>query len=486
MCPRISTTNQLRQTIGRTIHAHRMIDSCDKVLIGVSGGPDSICLWHALMALADQLNIHIGVAHLNHGLRGAASNEDAGFVRETAKHYNTPFFYQKVNIRDLANKYKRSLEEAGRMARYDFFQETAAAHGFDKIALGHHRDDNAEQVLMNVLRGAGLDGLAGIPPARDQIIRPLIRICRQDILAYLAENRVAYVTDQTNADPVFLRNKIRHHLMPYLKKAFNPNLPDSLNRLSEICRSETDWLEGSVIQALNQARLYQDKTELALSIPSLKGRHRAHLRRMIRAGIKAVKGDLRRIRMAQIDAAADLIYNENKMAWSDLSDRIRVEKKGDQLIIRQVARNLRAVRPSPPMPAYQYRIQPADLPLDLWIPEIQKRITISAPYEPDEADGLNIDDPASAVAIFDLDRLRFPLIIRNPRPGDRFVPLGMRGSQKLKDYFINSKVPQPDRRFYPLLVSEHKIIWLAGHRIAEAVKVTPASKRLIKAELKAG
>ncbi|MFP4531371.1 MAG: tRNA lysidine(34) synthetase TilS [Desulfobacterales bacterium] len=460
-----------------------MIDSRDKVLIGVSGGPDSICLWHALMALADQLNIRIGVAHLNHGLRGPASDEDAGFVRETAKHYNTPFFYQKVNIRDLANKYKRSLEEAGRMARYDFFQETAAAHGFDKIALGHHRDDNAEQVLMNVLRGAGLDGLAGIPPARDQIIRPLIRVCRQDILAYLAENRVAYVTDQTNADPLFLRNKIRHHLMPYLKKEFNPNLPDSLNRLSKICRSETDWLKELAIQALNQASIYQDKTELALSISSLKGGHRAHLRRMMRAGIKTVKGDLRRIRMAQIDAAVDLIYNASEMAWSDLSDRIRVEKKGDQLIIRQVSGNLRTDRPGPPMPAYQYHIQATDLPLDLWIPEIQKRITISAPYE---ADGLNIDDPAPAVAVFDLDRLRFPLIIRNPGPGDRFVPLGMRGSQKLKDYFINSKVPQPDRRFYPVLATEHKIIWLAGHRIAEAAKVTPASKRLVKAELKAG
>lgn len=481
MCPQISTTNQLRQTIVRTIHAYRMINPGDKVLIGVSGGPDSICLWHLLMALADKLNIHIGVAHLNHGLRGAASDADAELVRQTAEYYDTPFFYKKVDVRDLANIYKRSLEEAGRMARYDFFQKTAAARGFDKIALGHHRDDNAEQVLMNVLRGAGPDGLAGIPPVRDQIIRPLIRVCRQDILTYMTENRLPYVTDLTNSDTVFLRNKIRHHLMPLLKKEYNPNIADSLNRLSEICRSENDWLDEWVMESLNQASLYRDKTKIALSIPSLQGRHRAHLRRLMRAGIKAIKGDLRRIRMAQLDAAVELIDNKNSMACSDLSDRIRVEKQGNQLIIRQVSRNLRAVRPDPPPPGYHYRIQPADLPLELWIPQIQKKIAISAPYEAAHA---NIDRDLPSVAVFDLDRLSFPLIIRNPEPGDRFVPLGMEGTQKLKDYFINNKVPQRQRTAYPVMVSDGAIIWLAGHRIAEPVKITPASKRIIRAEIK--
>ena len=482
MSPHISTTDKLRQSIVRTIHDYGMIPPRIKILIGVSGGPDSICLWHLLMTLAAKFEIRIGAAHLNHGLRGAASDQDAEFVRKMTEFYNTPFFYQKADIRRAAEKSKRSIEEAGRMARYTFFKKTAATHGFDKIALGHHRDDNAEQVLMNLLRGAGLDGLGGIPPIRDQFIRPLIRVRRKEILTYLTENRLEYVTDQTNADTLFLRNKIRHQLMPRLKREFNPNITESLNRLSEICRSEKEWIDGLVLGTLDKLTLYRGKNHLTISIPGLRRLHLAHLRRLMRLGIRQIKGDLRRIRMAQIDAAVDLIYNNKSIGWNDLPDRIRVEKKGDQLIIRQASRNLRTIQSPRAFPAYEYAIQPADLPVDLWIPEIQRKITISGPYE-DACPETVCQDPSFAV--FDLDRLRFPLIIRNPKPGDRFTPLGMKGSQKLKDYFINNKVPQPDRRFYPLLVSDREIIWIAGHRIAESVKVTQMSQKFVKAEFKA-
>ena len=482
MSPHISTTDKLRQSIVRTIHDYGMIPPRTKILIGVSGGPDSICLWHLLMTLAAKFEIRIGVAHLNHGLRAGPSDRDARFVREMAECYHTPFYYQKMDIRGAAKKSQRSIEEAGRMARYAFFRKTAATHGFDKIALGHHRDDNAEQMLMNMLRGAGLDGLGGIPPKRDQIIRPLIRICRQDILTYLAENRLEYVTDQTNADTLFLRNKIRHQLMPLLEKEFNPKVAESLNRLSEICRSEKEWLDDLVHGTLEQVTLHRGKNHLILSISGLRRLHQAHLCRLMRTAIRKIKGDLRRIRMAQIDAAVGLIHSNKAMAWSDLPDRIRIEKQGDQLILRQASHNLREGQSTPAPPAYAYVIgQAADLPLDLWIPEIQKNVTISGPYE---AAGPDIDRKDPSFAVFDLDRLRFPLIIRNPKPGDRLTPLGMKGSQKLKNFFINNKVPQPDRRLYPVLVSEREIIWIAGHRVAESVKVTQTSQRLVTAELK--
>ena len=481
MCPHISATDNLRQDIARTIHAYDMIPARSRVLIGVSGGPDSICLWHVLMGLAHDFNIRIGVAHLNHELRTAASDRDASFVRELAEFYNTPFFYQKANIRSAAEKSRRSIEEAGRMARYAFFRETAAAHGFDKIALGHHRDDNAEQVLMNLLRGAGLDGLGGIPPVRDQFIRPLIRVCRKDVLSYLAENRLEYMTDQTNADNLFLRNRVRHQLLPLLEKGFNPNIAESLNRLSEICRSEKEWIDGLVLQTLDQVTRHRNKIQLTLSIAGLKRLHQAHLRRLVRTGIRQIKGDLRRIRMAQIDAAVGLIHSEKAMAWCDLPDRIRVEKQGDHLFIQQASQNLRETPSAQAPPAYEYAVQFADLPVEIFIPEIQKKIMMSAP---DKTAFSEIDCQDPSYVVFDLDRLRFPLIIRNPRPGDRFTPLGMKGSQKLKDYFINNKVPRPERWGYPVLVSGGEIIWIAGHRIAETVKVTQTSQKLIKAELK--
>jgi tRNA(Ile)-lysidine synthase len=481
MCPHISATDNLRQDIARTIHAYDMIPARSRVLIGVSGGPDSICLWHLLMGLAHDFNIRIGVAHLNHGLRAAESERDVGFVRELAEFYNTPLFYQKANIRSAAEKSRRSIEEAGRMARYEFFRETAAAHGFDKIALGHHRDDNAEQVLMNLLRGAGLDGLGGIPPVRGRFIRPLIRVRRKDILSYLAENRLEYMTDQTNADTLFMRNKVRHQLMPLLEKEFNPKIAESLNRLSEICRSEKEWIDRLVFETLLQATRHQDKNQLMLSISGLKELHQAHLRRLVRTGIRRIKGDLRRIRLAQIDAAVGLIDSEKAMGWCDLPGRIRIEKQGDQLIIRQASQNLRETPSAQAPPAYEYAVQLADLPVELFIPEIQKKIMVSASYEKTSSE---TDCQDHSCAVFDLDRLQFPLIVRNPRPGDRFTPLGMKGSQKLKNYFINNKVPRPARWRYPVLVSGNEIIWIAGHRIADSVKVTQTSQKLIKTDFK--
>lgn len=483
MTPDISSTHTLIKTAAQTIREHRMIPPHAAILAGVSGGPDSICLLHVLVSLSQQLGLRIGIAHLNHGLRASAADREADFVRQLAERLKIPFFYKKTDIRKAAKTKKRSIEEAGRLHRYTFFNEIADSHGFDKIALGHHGDDNAELILMNLLRGGGPSGLSGIPPTRERVIRPLIRVSRSAIIRYLADNNLEYMTDQSNADPAFRRNKIRHELLPALKQEYNPNIAATLNRLADIFRAEERWFDTIVEQSLDHITVSTKKNELVLSAGSLRKLPLAPLRRILRAGIKQIKGDLRRIRLSQIDAAIKLLYNEKPNAWIDLPDQIRLEKKDNRLIVRREPEALRSLTPHQGIPAYHYTIHLADLPVRLWMPEIRKTLAISNRQPNDFPDWAQKDQ---SVEFLDFDRLRFPLTVRNPEPGDRFVPMGMTGEQKIKDYFINNKVPKQDRAYYPVVLSNHQIIWLAGHRIADAVKVTPVSQRLIRAELKAG
>ncbi len=478
----LSTNRLLKKTV-QTIHEYQMIPPHTAILAGISGGPDSICLLHVLMTLSQRFRCRIGIAHLNHGLRSTVSDQDAVFVRSLAEKQNIPFFYKRTDIQKKTKTSKKSIEETGRNERYTFFSKVAASHGFDKIALGHHRDDNAELVLMNLLRGSGPLGLSGIPPIRNNIIRPLIGVSRSEIMSYLTENDLKYLTDYSNADTAFLRNKIRHELLPLLKEQYNPNIGETLNRLSDIFRREEDWLNILVGETLDQITKSRGKNELVLFVSGLQKLHTAHLSRILRAGVKQIKGNLRRIRLSQIDAAIEMIYSNQPHSGVDLPDRIRLEKINDSLIIRQESKSLRSIKPLQNPPVYHYTIHLEDLPVELWMPEIRKTLFIS------RVNGNSLPDlpqTAQTVDFLDFDRIRFPLIVRNPEAGDRFIPFGMKNSQKIKDYFINNKVPKQDRSFYPVVVSRHQIIWLAGQRIADAAKVTPSSQRFIKAELKTG
>src|SRR6056297_3907278 len=215
-------TNRLLKKTVQTVREYRMIPPGAAILAGISGGPDSVCLLHVLTLLAQSLRLRLGIAHLNHGLRSTDSDEDADFVRSLAEKQNLPFFYKKTDVRKTAQKSRQSLEEAGRNERYAFFDGILDSHGFDRIALGHHRDDNAELLLMNLLRGSGPSGLSGIPPVRGNIVRPLIRTGRKEIMGHLSDNGIDYCTDSSNADPAFLRNRIRKELLPMLEENYNP------------------------------------------------------------------------------------------------------------------------------------------------------------------------------------------------------------------------------------------------------------------------
>ncbi len=325
-----------------TISQFDMIQKKDTVLAGVSGGPDSVALIRVLVHLTAGMDLTLGIAHLNHDLRAEESQRDETFVRKLSEKLGLPFFSKTMDIRRLAKQEHLSIEEAGRNARYAFFEKTAETKGFTKIATGHNQDDNAEQVLMNLLRGSGPKGLTGIPPVREnRFIRPLIQLPRSRILNFLKKKKHPFVLDSSNTDESYLRNKIRHNLIPLLEQRFNPEIKSSLDRLSHILRQEEDFLTDQATQVFNLCTIEQNTTLVALSIPTLIKHHPALVNRVLRLAIAQVKKDLRRITLTHIQDILGFMDKSESGKSLDLPGQIRVYRTREQLMLQKEALPLR-------------------------------------------------------------------------------------------------------------------------------------------------
>ena len=481
--------HNLFKTVVRTIEQHGMFEPGDRVLAGVSGGPDSVALVHILVRLAERFSLTIGIAHLNHCLRGLESDRDARFVAELAKRLHLPCYSTRKDVGRCRQAWKLSPEEAARRARYEFFEETAARHRFNKIALGHHADDNAELVLMYLLRGSGPLGISGIPPVREgRYVRPMMELGRRRIIEFLSENSISCITDSSNTDTRYLRNRIRHQLIPHLRNEYNPDISRTLNRLADILRAEEAWLAPTVRELFGRCLLTEGPDRVVLSVPELRKMTVAPRRRVIRTAILQVKGNLRRISLAHVDRLALEILNGDAGAarTAHLPARMRATRTGSELCIVLEKTPLRQANPSPPALLFHYQVAgPMDRlnrmdHIDLWVEEISRRLRFSV-IAADAAGDWTKAPPDTA--FFDLAEIRFPLVVRNVRNGDRFTPLGLKGTQKLKAYFINNKIPIQARRRCPILVSREEIIWIAGHRVADSARVTASSKNLLRVQL---
>ncbi len=335
---------QFVQHVDTTLKAHGMLANGDRVLIGVSGGPDSVALLLFLLESRGRLGLDLGIAHLNHCLRKNASDSDESFVKHLAGTFNLPCHTRAEDVGALAKKEHLSIEEAARNARYRFYQEVAKKKGYSKLALGHTSDDNAELVLMNLIRGSGPRGLSGIPPVRDNwIVRPMIETSKHEILEYLALNKQPHVVDSSNNDPIFLRNRIRHTLLPILEEQYNPSMKGALNRLSAILREENSWMEDEVRTVFKRVLLKQDTVEVQLSLDPFTNLPSALNRRLVRKAIRKIKGNLRRITLFHVDAAVKLALSGAQGDVLDFPDRIRVRKQKDRICFRQELQPLRSL-----------------------------------------------------------------------------------------------------------------------------------------------
>ena len=276
------------QTVRKTIERSSMLTRGDHLLVAVSGGPDSVALLRALVLLSSEYQLHLTTAHLNHGLRGTEAEEEEDFVRRISQALGIACICKTVDIRLLQIGKGRSLEEIGREERYRFLDEAAAACGARKIATGHHRDDQAETVLINLIRGSGIAGLKGIAPVRDdRIIRPLLDVSRGEILEFLNREGFAYRVDSSNLDPIYLRNRIRNGLIPDLKASYNPRIVTGLCHMAEIVRREDDYLQNVVRQILHEWGIIPGADEIHLPTSTFLKLHEAIQGRIIKRLIEA-------------------------------------------------------------------------------------------------------------------------------------------------------------------------------------------------------
>jgi tRNA(Ile)-lysidine synthase len=481
---RVITQPFIRKVL-QTIRDHDMLPKGSSVLVGVSGGPDSMALLHALIALSHHLSLQVGVAHLNHCLRPGDADLDAEFVIEAARKCGVPCYVKSKNIRKDSENSGLSLEEAARDARYRFFHEICQGKGFDKIAVGHHQEDNAELILLYLLRGSGPVGMGGILPVRGNIVRPLIRTRRNEILGFLASQNMTYRLDTSNFDEHFLRNRIRHQLIPLLEKNYNPRISESVNRLGNILQSEEQWINQLIVPIFDQTVADQAKDRIALSVNRLMNLPVAPLRRVLRRAIQQVKGNLKRIACSHMDAVIDLTIRNKADGILDLPDRIRVSKQGDRLMITKENTPLRQTPPAfgqAPGLDYAHTISESRIINGnrLYLHETGTIIKFT---RTPAGNFHSLPAGNGNVAFFDWDRIQFPLTVRNYRAGDRFTPVGMTGTQTLKKFFINNKIKPGIRGQTPIFLSGETIIWIGGFRIADPVKVTQRTRHLLVAEM---
>ena len=325
--------------IRKTIADCSLLEKGDHLLVAVSGGPDSVALLRVMALLSPEYELRLTTAHLNHGLRGAEAKKEEEFVLSLCAGMGIACISKTVDIRMLQKGSGMSLEEIGREERYRFLDETAETCGAWKIATGHHRDDQAETVLMNLLRGSGLEGLKGIPPMRDgRIIRPLLHVGRREILEFLNREGLTYMMDSSNLSPLFLRNRIRQELIPELTLRYNPGVVEALSHTAEIIRREDDYMQVVVRQILSQWGIVPGAAEIRIPLKAFLDLHEALQGRLIKYLLEAAALPGYGIGYRHIETVLALARRQRRRSASlDLPGLIHVEREGDLLRIGRIS-----------------------------------------------------------------------------------------------------------------------------------------------------
>lgn len=298
----------LEEKVRKTIREYNLIEKNDSIVVGVSGGPDSMTLLSILLKLKEEFNLKIYVAHVNHMLRENAI-KDEEYVKEFCEKNNIEMFIKKANISEIAKKEKIGLEEAGRNIRYNFFEEVLKNTKSNKIAIAHNLNDKVETIIMNTLRGSGVSGLKGIEAKRKKYIRPLIEIERYEIEKYCIENEINPRHDESNDDNTYTRNKIRNIVIPYIKNEFNPNIIKTLNRLSEIIKEEDEYVQSETEKIFKEILLTDEKNKIEFDPRKFNEQEKVIQKNLILLAIKKVKGSTQGIEKVNIDDIIKLCNN---------------------------------------------------------------------------------------------------------------------------------------------------------------------------------
>ena len=455
--------------VSATIKKYSMLSEKEKILVGFSGGPDSVCLLYILNNLKDKFMLDLHAVYIDHTMRPEETPEEIEFCELLCKRLNVAFLTKSIDVKAYAKEQGLNRQEAARKLRYRIFEETAYEINAHKIALGHIADDQAETVLIRLFRGSGPTGLSGIPPVRGNIIRPLIEIERKEIERFLNERKSDFIVDSSNLKEDYLRNKIRLSLMPMLRE-FNPNIIETLSRTAAIFREEERYFEIIVAKTLMKLISRKTDTRIELFLTPFEIMHKVIMRRVLRKAIDETRS-LRGISFIHIEDIIELIKNGNPGDRLYLPKEIRIIKEYSTLIITS--------EPSVKLNTYTLTIPGETILKEAGI--LMKASTVESQESEVRSQNSGL---WSTLAIFDADRLILPLVVRPRKNGDFFYPFGFGKRKKLQDFFVDEKVPRDKRDRIPLIISGEDIVWVVGYRGDERFKVTGGTKKILRLEVK--
>ena len=445
-----------------TCRTHRLFEPNDRILVAVSGGVDSMVLLDLFGRLKSSWNLRLGVVHLNHGMRGKASDSDEKFVGKAARDFGFPFFSKKCQADTFSQMRDRSPEERLRDVRYQWLETVRKRGGYRWLALGHQGNDQAETILMNLVRGAGVKGMGGMNLKRGCLIRPLLPVLRSQIESYAEKCGLRHVVDSSNVSRRFLRNRIRLDLVPCLQRTFGTPVVPSINRTGFIFQDVHHVLEKTAKTMVEKAISRSRKGEIVLEIePFL--RYLDVIQVLILQQIWGrLSGSGRPLGRNALEMTLGLVRSGKSGRSVDWGKDFQAVVSLGNIVFR---------RKSGSFPAIEVRI---GVPVKIEI------LDLVFGSEVLDRERIGPFDPESGVEYVDFERISGTLTLRPPKPGDRFVPLGMKGKKKLQDFFVDCGIPIHERSRIPILENCGKIVWVVGCRIDDRFKIGERTKRVLK------
>ena len=421
-----------------------LVGSGEKILLGFSGGPDSVFLFEALLAIKEEFKLEIALAHINHLLRGDESDGDEEFCRQLAEKNGIKCYVKKADIKKYSHKHGIGEEEAGRSIRYDFFYKISKEWGADKVALAHNKDDQVETFLFRMMRGTSLEGLEGIPVRRDIFIRPLSEMYKKDILEYLDSNKIEYRIDSSNLENTYTRNSIRLDLIPFIEDKYNANFKEKIFSLIEEIKEANKLLKVNISDYIENEKLDLNKLEEL---------HEYQKRKVINEFLKKYKIEITREKLENI---LDILNKGGSKSLS-LGKNIVLKKEYDKISVKSKETDSNILKD-----------------VFLKIPGEVKygKYRIKAFRDINNSVGKNEFCTNLQEGM--------ELLIRKRKSGDRIQPVGMNSSKKIKDIFINDKIPKEAREVIPILVLKDEIVWIASVRGNEKFKSVKSEKIIVK------
>lgn len=467
--------------IEKFIQKYHMLTCGDRVIAGVSGGADSVCLFLMLLELREKIGFDLIAVHVHHGLRGEAADQDQQFVEALCEQHRIPLEIFRVNLESIAKKRKQSLEEAGRMVRREAFDSVCKKYGGNKIALAHHQNDNAETLLWNLSRGTGLDGLGGIRPVNGKFIRPLLCMNRKEIEEYLAKRKQSYCIDETNAGTDYTRNKLRHLVLPILEEQVNSAAVRHMNETMEQIWELQEYMQEQVEAAYQECvqEHFEKACWIQIQQKSFETFPELIKKMVIRKGMEQVGGKKRDLSHKHVDVMMELM---NKQVGRTLDLPYEMHAKRNYEGIRLEKQRTYSFGEEKKAEIMQECMSELNIPGETILTDRNLKLRCKILEKPKN---LSIKDIPQKIYTkwFDYGIIKSSLYIRTRQAGDTIV-IDEKGHQKkLKNWFVDEKIPKEVRDSQLLLAENNEILWVLGHRMSQAYQVKQSTKWILQIEV---